>query len=358
MKTGKSLSALAAELERQVEAKRDYIAPTVKLSMVVAKDQPDTNPVRLEGVNGGMPLKPIAHTQLASALGIPKAYYDRMLAEAPDLVCANVNVWMKLSSSKKLVRTIDGQIRAVLSDSYRPLDNYQLAEAVLPRLQQLEAKVVSSELTESRMYIKAVTERIKGEIKVGDAIQAGLVVSNSEVGMGRLEISEMTYRLVCLNGAIHDSVVKKTHVGRASHGHDALEDAREYFRNETRIADDHAFFLKVQDATGAVLNQERLDKRLIEYQRAAGMAIPEAADPVEVVEVTAQRFGLQDGERKSVLKNLIQGGDLSLWGMANAVTATAKEDAINYDRATELESLGARIVELPKHEWDRLVKVN
>ena len=36
-----------------------------------------------------------------------------------------------------MVRTLDGQVRAVLSDRYRRLDNYDLAENVLPILQQL-----------------------------------------------------------------------------------------------------------------------------------------------------------------------------------------------------------------------------
>ena len=42
---------------------------------------------------------------------------------------------------------------------------------------------------------------------------------------------------------------------------DAIEDAREYFRDETRRADDRAFFLKVQDAVGAMFNAERFNKR-------------------------------------------------------------------------------------------------
>jgi hypothetical protein len=35
-----------------------------------------------------------------------------------------------------MLRTLDGQVRAVLSDRYRRLDNFDLAESVLPILQQ------------------------------------------------------------------------------------------------------------------------------------------------------------------------------------------------------------------------------
>jgi hypothetical protein len=74
------------------------------------------------------------------------------------------------------------------------------------------------------------------------------------------------------------------------------------------------------------------------------------ADPVKVVEATARRFALTEGERSGVLQHLIRGGDLSAWGLANAVTRTA-EDAIDYDRATELEAAGGRVIELLPAGW-------
>jgi hypothetical protein len=127
MKNGRTLSALAAELERQANSKKDYVADTRRLRM----EPIDTGRVILQGVNGGMMLKPTAHAQMAGTLGIPKPYYDRMLAEAPDLLSANVNRWLDRQPAKKLIRTLDNEVRAILSDSYRPLDNLDLAEAVL-----------------------------------------------------------------------------------------------------------------------------------------------------------------------------------------------------------------------------------
>jgi hypothetical protein len=346
MKTGRSLSELAAELERQQATKRDYVADTRRLSMA-----PTSTGVILNGVNGGMTLKPIAHQQLSEALKIPKPYYDRMLADAPDLLSANVNRWLERQPARKLIRTLDGQVRAILSDSYRPLDNLDLAEAVLPKLIGLEARVVSGEVTENRFYLKAVTERIQGTVKPGDVIQAGVVVSNSEVGQGSLRVEALDYRLVCTNGMIRETAVRKAHLGRGSRGHDLIEDAREYFRSETRAADDRAFFLKVQDATAAMFDQERFDRRLLTYRETGEREIK--ADPVQVVEVTAQRFGFSEGERTSILQHLIRGSDLTQWGLANAVTRAA-QDQESYDRATELEKLGGEVVELSGADWRQM----
>jgi hypothetical protein len=344
MKAGRSLQDLAAELQRQHDAKKDYLADTRKLSMKPV----DNGRIILDGVNGGMELKPIAHQQLANSLQIPKTYYDRMLESEPDLLATNVNHWLAKQPARKLVRTLDGKVRAILSDSYRPLDNMDLAEAVIPKLIQLEAMVVSSEVTDSRFYIKAVTDKVSGEVKVGDLIQAGVVISNSEVGQGSLKVEVLDYRLACLNGMIREASIRKAHLGRGARGQDAIEDAREFFRDETRLADDRAFFLKVQDATTAMFDRDRFMKRIEAYRESSEVIV--GTDESEVVEVTAKRFGFNESERGGILRHLIRGGGLSQWDLANAVTRAA-QDVESYDRSQELEAIGGSIIELPRSAW-------
>lgn len=353
MKKGRSISELAAELERQATSKKDYIADTRKLTMRETGSSAafgnDANTVYLDGVNGGMTLRPIAHAQLANVLGIPKPYYDRLLSEQPDLLATNVNRWLEKQPSKRLIRTLDNQVRAILSDSYRPLDNFDLAEAVLPKLIALNAKVDSCEVTDSRLYLKAVTERIQGEVKVGQIMSAGVMISNSEVGQGSLQVAVLDYVLACTNGMIRESAVRKAHLGHGSRGQDAIEDVREFFRDETRQADDRAFFLKVQDATDAMFNQDHFNKRLLQYREASEQKLDASTVP-EVVELVGKRFGFNEDERKSVLSHLIEGGDLSKWGLTNAITRAA-QDVESYDRSTELESIGGQVVMLKPSDF-------
>jgi hypothetical protein len=347
MKNGKTLNELAAELTRQMESKKDYIADTRALRLEPAEQ----GGVTLQGVNGGLALRPIAHRQLAATLGIPATYYDRMLAEAPELLATNANTWFGRQPAKRLVRTLDGACRAFLSDSYRPLDNYELTNAVLPKLVELGASIVSCEVTEGRFYLKAVTDKIAGEVKQGDVIQAGLVVSNSEVGQGSLRVEALDFRLVCTNGMVREAAIRKAHLGRGARGLDAIEDAREFFRDETRAADDRAFFLKVQDAVGSMFDSARFEKRLEQYREVSERKME--ADPIRVVEATAKRLDLQEGEKTNVLRHLLTGGNLDAWGLANAITR-ASQDVADYDRATALESLGGRVVELTPTEWRQL----
>ena len=56
------------------------------------------------------------------------------------------------------------------------------------------------------------------------------------------------------------------------------------------------------------------------------------------------------GEQTSILRKLIEGGDTSQYGLLNAVTAYS-QDVADYDRASELEELGGKIVDLTEAEW-------
>ena len=47
---------------------------------------------------------------------------------------------------------------------------------MLPKLADIQAKVVSCEVTDSRFYLKAITDRVQGEVSKGDVVQARLVI--------------------------------------------------------------------------------------------------------------------------------------------------------------------------------------
>ena len=64
---------------------------------------------------------------------------------------------------------------------------------------------------------------------------------------------------------------------------------------------------------------------------------------------------LNDNERAGVLRHLIAEGQLSGYGLVNAVTHYSQE-VEDYDRATEFEALGGRLIDLPAHEWKGLAE--
>lgn len=354
MKTGRTLGELAREIERQNETKKDYVTDTRNITLISksngvgADNQKEKAEEKyrldLAGV-GGFEINDICHGQIASRLGIPMQYYNRMTKDAPSLLQRNVNYWLMQNPEKRMIRTLDGNARAFLSNRYRPIDNHDLAGAVLPIIADLGCKIESCELTERRLYLKCVNTKVEGEIKPGDRVQAGVIISNSEVGCGAVRIDPLVYRLVCKNGMIaNDFSMRKYHIGRS--GEDFEKEAvTEFYKDETRLADDRAMLLKVRDVVEGALSEAIFQQIVGKMQEAHGIKMK--ADPVKCVENVAKKFGFSQEEQSGVLRFLIEGGDLSLYGVMNAVTRQSQEVA-DYDRATDFERFGGQILDLPQ----------
>ena len=54
--------------------------------------------------------------------------------------------------------------------------------------------IESCEVTEAHLYLKVVNKKMKTEVTVGDVVQAGFVIINSEVGLGHLTVEPMIFR--------------------------------------------------------------------------------------------------------------------------------------------------------------------
>ncbi len=362
MKVGKSLVELATEIERQSKVKKDYVVPTQKLVAV-----PVERDVKVEFVNGekqSLAVQPYAHQQIADRLGIPFKYYQRLKEEAPALLATNVNHWFQANPEKRLVRVLSDKegnpyIRAFLSDRFRALDYADLLEVVFPVLQKLGVLILSADVTETRFYIKAVDSRITLDVPKGaamgdgghtifDTLSPAITIRDSEVGHGALSVDQSIFTKACTNLGTFDKVIRKTHVGRRG---DFGDEVTALLSDETRQADDKALWLKVRDVVQASFEQAKFAATVDKIKGTALNKITAPAD--EVVEVTAQRFGFNEEERGSVLKHLIEGADLSQYGLANAITRTA-EDLDDYDRASSFESFGGKLFQLPKSEWARI----
>lgn len=341
MKTGRDLREVLTELKRQQVAKRDYISPASSLSL--ASDGRTFSLADKE-----FSTTDLFHRQVASSLNIPAKYYDLMQAEKPELLSENVNSWFVDRDQNYMVRTMDGMARALLSDRYRRIDNLEVAGAVLPLFAGVAGmNVMSCEVTSHKLYLKVVDTRREARC-VGDAVQFGVVVSNSEVGLGAVSVQPLVYTLKCLNGMVINSLgERKTHVGRAAKG---LEDYG-VLSDEAAEAEDKAFLLKLRDVVSATFDEAKQGMIISSLEEAAGAKI--TGRVMDVVELTGKEYGLNQGEQDGVLQYLIEGGDLSLYGLSNAVTRYS-QDVESYDRATALEGLGWQIATMGKNRWKEI----
>lgn len=361
VKAGRSLQEIAAELERQKDTRKDYVAPQGLVDVKVIDGE-----VVLDGLNSDPKvITNYAHSQFGAHLDIPQRYVDKLRREQPDLLATNYNTLLHANpAEKRMFRTLDGRARAFLSPKYRPLDNFDLASAVLPKLQERGAQVLSAELTETRLYIKAILPDLSDELPDGlvwgqghhifnraDAarIVSAIVISNSEVGAGTLRVEPSVYTALCTNLAVlKEAAMRKYHVGRNFEADSNFE----IFRDETRKLDDQAFWMKVQDVTMAAFSEERF-KAAIATIRKAGDNKIESDDLPKVVEVAVKRLELPQSTQGSVLSWLAKGGQLNQWGLSSAITRAAA-DVESYETATDMERIGGEVLTLPAREWEAI----
>ena len=391
MKTGRTLPALAAELERQAHAKRDLLAPAHSLHV----HSNAHTALCIPTIEQTYSVNDIAHGQFAEYLGIPRGFYDFLrartealrvpvamsgvpptykvraepgqlrLADEQSLFDVTVNrLLQSKSADKRLVRLLDGSVRAFLSKSYSlDLDNFDvfaMAARVIEEIGLCPDDVVSCEVTERRLYLKVVSPKLAavihphqmrtpgGMLKEPQIVQAGFVLTNSETGLGSLCIRQVVYKLLCQNGWIHEEAYRKRHLGRALEA----DESGDIYRSDTRRAEAKARLLKIRDQVADTLGEHKFLTLVQKMQASA--AVPIEGEVTQVVDVTARKFCLHEDERASVLRNLIEGADLSLWGLSNAITATAQTVG-SYDRATELESIGGRCFALSGSEIKEIV---
>jgi hypothetical protein len=258
---------------------------------------------------------------------------------------------------ERVLRTLDGKVRAYLSTRYRIRDNYDLmSQAVLPALHEAgpeTMQVLSSKLTELRMYIKVLFPDVTFTPPDGQDLHGGIIIGNSEVGAGALFVEPFMYRSFCLNGMVFGTKhfdgfgLRKAHHGRMI---DA-DDTGRVFSDETLRKEDEAFFAMAHDliAHAATGIQFKAITDMIE----AAAGIRPGGNPVQAVERLQKREQLRDGEKDAIMQHLIGGGDLTAWGYANAVTRAART-VENYDRQVELERLGADLLTVRPAEWKQL----
>ena len=357
-----TLQDLAGELVRLQATKRDDVVDTRRMSFATTEGESfltfDSSDPRDDGTAGG-PVNDYAHGQLADHLDVPKRYYDRLRVQAPGLLDQNVLHWLhnpvrrdgKPAPATRMVRMLDGRVRALLSNSFRRLDNFDLMErSILPALQDVDGLTFQvGALTPERMTIRALLPSLEREIRTGDVVQAGVQIRNSEVGAGKLEVAPFVWRLVCLNGMVLPAQgLSAIHLGARVTDDEAT---RRIFARDTLRADDVAFFLKARDAVKAAITETQFE--LIVDQLRAATTGETIDQPVEATRSLTATFDLTEEEGGSILAQLASGGDLSRWGMANAVTAAAKQ-ADSFDRQHDLESLGWKVATMPAGDWQRI----
>lgn len=180
------------------------------------------------------PLRSNAFAQLCSRAGAPSSYIASLPSKL-QMACVNHGMQQKARQNGNLVRLAGGEIRAILSDRYAPLDNHMVIEVLEKTLRSagmladVRVRSISTGLTASlRMTLPGSDLIIENPRKKGDIVEVGLDLLNNEVGGRAVSITPVLWRLACLNGmrsADRSHQQSLRHVGSAERLSEAFRDA-------------------------------------------------------------------------------------------------------------------------------------
>jgi len=377
MKRHTSLAELVTELKDQNLQKKDFVVPANLISMENGKlvvnnyNNNDSLSKLLHevGVTSEDSNKlilgclPILHDGLATKLEIPKVYYNRIQSLSDtSLIDTNVSYWLKNMKGNVFLRTFinkeknEGYARAILSDRYNVIDNFDVLFATLEAVKNsgLNLKIDDDgcDLSESRMYVRFISPEIeinapqivknyknpKGGGNVGDGIITGFVIANSELGKGSFSISPRAVVLKCANGMVFkNDAFGKVHLGSKMEEYSHID-----WSEETKRKNYELIQSQVKDAVKKFASEEYLAKKISELQEYAEQ---ELKHPVETIKNVSKFLNVTEEKEKSILDFFMRGGDFTAMGVSQALTFYAHETK-DADEAYEMETSAIDI--LPK----------
>jgi hypothetical protein len=180
-----------------------------------------------------VPLRHHAFGQLCQRVGAPSAYVAKLPAKL-QMACLNHGIQRGQEDGGNLLRMAGGEARALLSDRYAALDNELLVDTLRTTLREagmladVRVRALATGPTTSlRLTLPGDAIEMRSR-KVGDVVEHGLDLLNGEIGNRAVNISAMTYRLVCLNGlrtGESSGAARLRHIGDPARLAEAFRDA-------------------------------------------------------------------------------------------------------------------------------------
>lgn len=364
-----TLDDLVTVLRDQKGRALDVVAPATALFSEDARLRiTGTEPVITEAgvtqADGYYTPTAVADEGIANKLGVPVAYLKRLRTERPDLYDANVNGWLygapdgAPDGRKFFVRCFRGDdadtgiARAFLSDSYRPIDNFDVLTAALDGVREagVAVNIVGADLTDRRMVVRVAAPQVQalaptllrgyrspftGESGSDNpTVFAGFQISNSETGGGAFAITPRLIVQVCRNGmTITKDALRSVHLGsRLDEG---------VIRWSSTTMERNLALVRAQtvDAVTTFLDTDYMT-RVITRLEALADEVVETPDAVKTITKAA---GYTAEQQDAILSHFIRGGQTTRAGVFNAATAAAQtvEDG---DTAFDMEGNAVRLL--------------
>lgn len=312
--------------------------------------------------------------QLLSTLSIPVRYADRLeQAGHRDLLIDNANTLLDREEKRHMVRTLGGSARAILSDRYRPIDNYDVLKVIAS-----ESAKVGGELWDLRcdhdggeFRALLVNDKVREQVNTdrdfggrwrwspadrGDPyMYPAVTIRNSETGEGSFNASLSLLNGICCNFFVWEKSVTQVHLG-------AQKEVGELIASdETRHREGQLILSRTRDVLHAAFDPEKFREIAAKVNETTKRNLPEEAKATEVVNATIKLCGLHEEHAEMVLEQFLTFGDRTQFGLANALNEIVNPENRNPKMSDEdvsaFEDAAGQVLALDAKAFGKLVAV-
>jgi hypothetical protein len=261
------------------------------------------------------PFSDLAMSQFCQKLDIPVRYFRR-LPDEMKIVVANYDL-ERLKGTSFFVRGKGDWIRAFLSAEYVAYNNSEIAQTAESLLRNGALDVKSFVLEETHMFLKIISEDI---VDREAGLKAGIMIGNSEVGMGSVSVEPFVFRKPCTNDLIvsREKSFRHAHIHLTAHEltRRMAEAVSQGFQVASSVLD---AFLKTREV--------------------------KVVDPLEVIRKIAESRQFSQKLTDEVVSSYLTEPEPNLFGMINAFTNAAQK--LGPLQRIEMERFAGTLLEAP-----------
>ncbi len=277
--------------------------------------------------------------QLAARAEMPTAFANTLQGQGDwgrELLADNFNrIFAHVEPQRVLTRAVRGEIRGVLSDSYRRMDSRPIIENFAASCAKVGAVPVEGVAGDLRLSIRALLPMVFKSST--DVFAFGISIGNSDFGSGALSVEAYMMRLACLNGMTLNQELRKVHLGTRL-------DETMHLSQRTYELDTRTMASAVRDVVQRTLEPARVNAMVDLVSRAGEDRI----NPATAFK-SLRKNGLLKREIEAAEEVYRNGGVEQLppgdttWRMSNALSWIAKE-APTAERRMELEAMAGDVL--------------
>lgn len=275
-----------------------------------------------------------AVTQLAQRNRIPTKYANELIENdwGRDLLSHTFSEHLTRKTSSMLVRSVQDETRAFLSNSYRRINSVEVYRQFIQANKSLGAQTIRAQYDTMCTWIETVIPKVfeiptenNGKIHM----VFGARMKNSDYGHAATEMRFFGLNVVCFNGLVSEKAMREIHLGKK---YDNIELSRETYLLDTRATASAA-----RDIVNQTLEIDNL--------RSHAKKIFDSTNRLISTEQAIKKLeNLTKKEQERTLAILTENdsnegvvGSLTDWKLAQAVTSLAKsQDSAREQALNEL----------------------